>query len=382
MQLAPNDIKIILDVRKVDACPVLVGSIDVSARATVTLSLSVFDGKAYVTGSTNIDVDNTDVAVCVITNLLLFAFFVATDNLVGVIFELIRIVPPLFASGDGGGSFFEIFPAIFDVLNPVPGTEVVAEAETVQALVSEDRVEALGTLSLRPDNINTYVYAQFMRSASQLLPIPGAGQLGQPPTPIKDAVVQLMDQDVPPPAGDDAQPPVYSHTTTSSTPPGDPTTTTTTTTTVSFVAPTADQELARHRTDDQGRVQFVLTPSRLQNSAGDVVTTVDTQITRGNAVGETTTRVTRRALTENLPDVYFRVTPPDGSAFDTRLFDNGLVINLRSRRIGTAAAPLVFLTRKQGPVVFGRRMIARLLAWVGRPRTKQQQKADESEHAP
>ena len=106
-----------------------------------------------------------------------------------------------------------------------------------------------------------------------------------------------------------------------------------------------------------------------------MVTTVDTQITRRTrhaTEGEPTTRITRRALAENLPDVYFRGTPPDGPVFDTRLFDNGLVINLRSRRIGTAAAPLVFLTGKQGPVVLGRSMIARLLAGVVRPRAGQQ----------
>ena len=81
--------------------------------------------------------------------------------------------------------------------------------------MSEDRLEALGALSLRPDNINTYVYAQFMRSVPSRCRYPALDRLGQPPTPIKEAVVQLMDQDVPRPAGDDAQPPAYSRTTTS-----------------------------------------------------------------------------------------------------------------------------------------------------------------------
>jgi hypothetical protein len=129
----------------------------------------------------------------------------------------------------------------------------------------------------------------------------------------------------------------------------------------------------------------VLTPADLRNTAGEVETIVETQVTRRTAtsaaVGEPTTRITRRGLPENLPDVYFRVTPPDGPAFDTRQFDNGLVINLRSRRIGTAAAPLVFLTGTQRPVVRGRSMIARLLARVVRPRAGQQQRAGESENA-
>lgn len=227
-----------------------------------------------------------------------------------------------------------------------------------------------------------------MQSVPQPPPVPGAGQAGQPPVPINDAVVQLMDQDVPPPAGDDAEPPAYSRIRrqhSESTGPGY-TTDTTTTTTVRFLAPTADQQLARReKTDDQGRVQFVLTPADLRNSAGEVETIVETQVTRRTAtsaaVGEPTTRVTRRGLPENLPDVYFRVTPPDGPWFDTRQFDNGLVINLRSRRIGTAAAPLVFLIGTQGPVVRGRSMIARLLARVVRPRAGQQQRAGESENA-
>ena len=186
VQLAPNEVRLILDVRKVDACRVLFGSIDVSARATVTFTFSVFEGRVYVTGSTDIDLDNLDAAVCVILNPLM-VLFAATGQLVGAILTLIVALGQLEEDSEGR-SIFEIFSAIFDVLNPVPGTQVVAEAETIQALVSEDRLEALGNLSLRPDNINTYVYAQFMRS-SQLLPIPSAGQVGQPSAPINDAVV-------------------------------------------------------------------------------------------------------------------------------------------------------------------------------------------------
>src|SRR5579863_4734870 len=116
-------------------------------------------------------------------------FFAATGIVVGM--ALIAGIALWKLDEDSAGrSYFDIFSAIFDVLSPVPGTEVLPEAETIQALVSEDRLEALGTLTLRPDNVNTYVYARFMRS------VPGAGQAGQPPAPINDAVVQLMDQDV------------------------------------------------------------------------------------------------------------------------------------------------------------------------------------------
>jgi hypothetical protein len=187
VQLAPNLVKLILDVRKVDACPVLFGSIDMGARVTVSMSFSVFEGRAYVTASTDIDLDNTDAAVCVILNPF-EVFFAATGIFVGMALTASIFLWKL-AEDSAGQSYFDIFSAIFDPLEPVTGTEVLPEAEAIQALVSEGRLEALGALTLRPDNINTYVYAQFMQSVPQPLPVPGAGQAGQLPAPINDAVV-------------------------------------------------------------------------------------------------------------------------------------------------------------------------------------------------
>lgn len=142
-----------------------------------------------VTHSTDSDLDNTDVAECVIVEALQLEFFGGLVSVIDLILQLIRFAPLL--DGDDGGSF-DIFPGIYDSREPVPGTEVLPKAEAVQALVSEDLLDARGTLSLRPDDINTYIYAQFIRHSPQL---------GGAPTPISGAVVQLVAQDSRAPPG-------------------------------------------------------------------------------------------------------------------------------------------------------------------------------------
>ena len=57
-----NEIRIVLDVRIVDACGVVIHTIDVNAHVTVTFRFTVFDGELFVTRSTDIDASNADVS--------------------------------------------------------------------------------------------------------------------------------------------------------------------------------------------------------------------------------------------------------------------------------------------------------------------------------
>jgi hypothetical protein len=336
-EVRDNEIRIVLDIRIVDACGVVIHTIDVNARVTVTFRFTVFGGELFVTRSTDIDVSNADVAACLVTASLELVLAGAVGGLIHGLedaFRQFKHFRQFFPDADEDEGKFEVLSAAFESPLPVPGTEVLPRAEAVQSLVGRDDlhlVESLGTVSMRRDDVNTYVYARFVRR-----PI----DIGQPSTPLVDARVQLIDQDVPAPVRDDVVPPK-------------PQTSTTTKDGVvtkrmsHFVAPTGNQVLATGATDNQGRVAFVLQPDQLRTTAGSVVTTVfigDVEEPPGNQTSE-------EPVEERLPDVYFRVTPTDGDgpAFNTRTLDRGFVQNLRERRIGTVTAPLTFDTGK-GPV--------------------------------
>ena len=335
-EVRDNEVRIVLDIRIVDVCGVVIRTIDVNARVTVTFRFTVFGGELFVTRSgPDIDASDADVAACLVTASLELVLAGAVGGLIHGLddaFRQYKHFRPFFPDADEDEGKFEVLSAALESPMPVPGTEALPRAEAVQSLVGRDDlhlVESLGTVSMRRDDVNTYVYARFVRR-----PI----DIGQPSTPLVDADVQLIDQDVPAPVGDDVVPPK-------------PQTSTTTKDGVvtkrmsHFVAPTGNQVLARGTTDNQGRVAFVLTPDQLRTTAGSVVTTVfigDVEEPPGNQTSE-------EPVEERLPDVYFRVTPTDGPAFNTRTLDKGFVPNLRERRIGTVTAPLTFETGK-GPV--------------------------------
>jgi hypothetical protein len=336
-EVRDNEVRIVLDVRIVDACGVVIHTIDINARVTVTFRFTVFGGELFVTRSgPDIDASNADVAACLVTGgleLVLVGLVGGMTAALADAFRLYKHFQPLFPDDNEEDGKFEVLSAALESPMPVPGTEVLPRAEAVQSLVGRDDlhlVESLGTVSLRRDDVNTYVYARFVRR-----PI----DIGQPSTPLVDADVQLIDQDVPAPIGDDVVPPR-------------PQSSTTTKDGVvtrresHFVAPTGNQVLAKDTTDDQGRVAFVLQPDQLRTTAGTVVTTVSTENLHKVVPSITTSE---EPVEEHLPDVYFRVTPKDGPAFNTRTLDKGFVPNLRERRIGTVTAPLTFETGK-GPV--------------------------------
>jgi hypothetical protein len=333
-ELRNNELRVLLDIRIVDAC---FPAVDINARATVSYRFSVFEGRFMVTAETDIDLDNTDVVLCVVTAGLELLLAAAAGSVFGFVVDLLRqivhfekLIPDSAGTQDNP---FQVISAVFDPKVPIPGTEVLPRVEAVQALISSDKVESLGALSLRPDDVNTYVYAAFQRRSPD--PVP------RPPTPIAAARVELVDQDFPLAPGDDATPP--------------PTKVETktagkfeTTTTVTVVPARRNEVIDVGTTDGAGRVKFVLTPADLRTTAGTIITSVvKEEVASGEIVssGES-----QRPFLEARPDVFFRVTPKDGPVFDTRLRESGFIVDLSNRRTGSPDAPLTFIVGP-GPIV-------------------------------
>lgn len=322
-----NELRIVLDARIVDAC---FPEIDVNVRYTKTYRLSVFEGRFFVTEETDYDVADGDIVACFITASLQLILTAAATVLSGFLDDILRWLLPTPAGGQDNP--FEVISAVYDPKEPVPGTEVLPRVEAVQVFLSNDEVESLGAISLRPDDVNTYIYAAFKRRSQS--PIP------RPATPIAGAQVEIIDQDSPIAPGDDATPPAPSVETKTAG-------MFETTTTVSVVPPQRNQLLASGTTNDQGQVKFVLTPSQLRTTAGTVVTVVTKEHRQTGDVVQTVR--SERPFLEALPDVFFRVTSEEHPTFDTRLLEGGFLIDLRARRTGSPDSPLTFVTGR-GPV--------------------------------
>lgn len=86
-------------------------------------------------------------------------------------------------------------------------------------------------------------------------------------------------------------------------------------------------------------------PERFHNSGGFKVVTVETEGIGSHETG-VTTKVTRTAVPESAPDLYFRLTQAPGSIVDTRHLTQGPGLLLNSnptqRRVGSPASPIGF----------------------------------------
>ena len=97
---------------------------------------------------------------------------------------------------------------------------------------------------------------------------------------------------------------------------------------------------ATRSADSQGRVQLVISPGRVQTSAGvETIITVTEDLPTGKIISSDVKRITIR---EPKPDVYLLLDVPGGGRVDTRTAPGGFVRNLNTKRWGTATEPLVF----------------------------------------
>lgn len=336
VDLRPNEIHIILDGRLVDACgPPGFRFKDLGFRATRIYRYSAFGGEIVVTEEQTVDLDNSDVAVCVILGVFETLIAGAAFGIIGAIADIIAQIVHFVRLSPGAGSDDPIrLSAVFDSNLPVPGTELLPRAETLQSLVEEDTLQANGVLTLSVDNVNTYVYAAFMQRS---------GFFGLQREPLAQAAVKLIDQDVPPPPGDDVRIPISEDSVVFEGPKRRLTVRT------EFEPPVSNQILAQGQTNGEGRVKFFLRPSQIRTSAGTLVTTTITELLdQPESLPQIST--TKRPIEEMRPDVFFEVTLPDRRVVDTRLLASGLIINLISKRIGSAENPLMFVVGGGGLV--------------------------------
>jgi hypothetical protein len=106
-----------------------------------------------------------------------------------------------------------------------------------------------------------------------------------------------------------------------------------------YLPPTSDQQLAVGQTDMTGLVRFGLLASQLVTPAGTIKeekTYFDPDADR------VITTTTLTPVLNPTPDLYFRVTTPDGNVVDTRQLPGGLMSNFVSARVGTLEHPLIF----------------------------------------
>ncbi|HXN85838.1 MAG TPA: hypothetical protein VN867_07180, partial [Candidatus Binataceae bacterium] len=216
------------------------------------------------------------------------------------------------------------------LLSPIPGSDYLPTLSAGYFQVTGGAMLVAASAALQLDTTNTVIYVRFL--------VPD-GPTIYATKPLAGVPVELMDQDAPAPAGDDATTAVpadtaekLGHSNTASE------------TKYHFEPPTSDQTLAQGQTDLDGIVRFALLANndtnQLATTAGEVVgVTTLTNLTTGKTISTSTSRT---GEPEAKPDLYFRVTMPDGSVVDTRNLPGGFMLNFTSSRLGTLANPLTF----------------------------------------
>jgi hypothetical protein len=280
-------------------------------------------------GDPEVDLDNTDAALCVIASLtdivslhIVEAHYKLGEMIVGRIWIETKLAE---TSLD--------FNGMYDDGTPVTGTELLPRGEVQQIGMTEDRMELRGALTLRPDTKHIFAYVRVREALSRFL-VGG---------PVANARVQIIDQDAPAPPGDDFEiptlvTPVIVHGATA-----------TRRRDLSFKPPERDEVIGTATTDDDGLARLILDRSTAGGSGGTLVT--EQTITFTQQEKEDVVTITEAPLAEELPDAYLRVTLPDGRKFDSRQMSGiGLMINLDADHIGSAAAPILVTVPRAEPV--------------------------------
>jgi hypothetical protein len=209
-------------------------------------------------------------------------------------------------------------PETIDLNKPIDGTDFLPVIKDGFTKTENGALLVAVIADTLIDELNTFIYARFLVEEGAPVAFP---------TPLVNVKVELMDQDLPAPAGDDVAkvnlPPDRTI--------GD------NTIHYSYQPPTGDQVLARGFTDQDGIVRFAVIKDDLTTSAGTITRVVKNRIT---GVDPDHTVVT--PVNEFKPDLYFRVTMPDGSVVDTRKLPGGFMPNFTSGRVGFYDKPLTF----------------------------------------
>jgi hypothetical protein len=230
-----------------------------------------------------------------------------------------QIIDGVFGSGGGPDS------TPISLTQPIPGSDFLPTLNNLLINISDGAALIAATVGTKADNVNAVIYARF------LVPAPGAVAIVQTAALI-GAKIELMDQDKPAPVGDDA--PTGAPRNTSSSHLGHGSSTVNT-----FVPPTSDERLAQGVTDLDGTVRFAMLKEQLRSTAGRIKSVT----THFDPDAEEDVKTTSfKPVAEAKPDLYFRVTMPDGKVVDTRTLPGGLMVNFTAARLGTLAKPITF----------------------------------------
>jgi hypothetical protein len=343
-----NRISIAATGRIVDLCPL---GVDLGFTTTTVLEFTLEGSRVKVAKSTNTNLDNSDAVLCAITSLgiaIVIAVIVAilpgfgVASVAGAVGALSAIgflqilleyngheIDLLLGSGGG--------PTVhwINLSDALPGTDLLPALSGEFFRVDDGGLLLGGTLSSRPDDVNTYFYVAFQT----------VGEFGIA-QPLAGAKVRLIDRDSPVIANDDVTLPQPRTVTSSHTTPNG---TISTKTTTSFERG-ANEVFKSVTTDRNGRIRIYLPRSSLESvGATRVVQTVRVGIDGEEDVGE----VTGKPIKEAFPDFFFSIETKEGARFDTEAMPSAHWLNFHSARVGSRQAPLlVFLGGQGGPMVF------------------------------
>ncbi len=305
-----------------DECP---GGVNLYFTDTRTVSLNLLNGGSLeISQSDNLSIDEASNVWCLLATLGLVAFAailpaVMVNWLIGFagfllfsegIFGLAELV-----AGQAGGTIVNIV----NLTQPIPDSNFLPTLTGGDFQMSDGGLLIATTAGTQPDTINAIIYVRFLA--------PAGGIEAGATKPLAGAKVELMAQDVPPPPGASQVPPGSSsglgkHRVTVS---------------YTYIPPTSDQQLAVGQTDFNGEVRFGLLASQLVTQTGEIKeerTSFDPDADRFITIPTLTPVMVAK------PDLYFRVTMPDGSVADTRQLPGGLLVSSVSSQVGTLANPL------------------------------------------
>lgn len=335
VQFAQNEIDIIIDGTKVDAC----WFVDVDFTATQRFMISLQGGAISITSKTDVNVSTGDQVKCLVlaalTSLVVALPAFIVNPVLGIFFETLitGFIVDSFGSGGSGGGTSK--PTLIDLTTPIPGTELLPTLTGVLTASQPGVLSANVTGGFRPDTVNTYVYARFLGSL-----LAGGGPLGtMNASPLRSAKVLLLDQDKPSPAGDDVNMPPVGETEKIGPK-------FITTTSVTYTPPAVDESLGQANTDFDGRVMFVLKPGAGKRAGTSTTTTITEPVHPSGHGGanDPQVRTQTKVVGENAPDLYFLVQAVNVNA-DTRKLANGIFVNSQVKRVGTPDQPVTYTVR-------------------------------------
>jgi hypothetical protein len=254
--------------------------------------------------SADVNLDNTDALVCILTSGLAGPF--------GVIFYTAAL--GIAAAYNPNSSDLNI--PVSETSEPLKGSDKVVDLQLTSATISPGVLTADGQLRLISDPLRTFVYLRIVE------PVRPSGFV-----PVAGATVELYELDSPAPPGDDVTDPTSYL---------EMTTPTVQITEEVVYTPRADELLGSATTGRDGRVTFVA----IANTVGGSATR--TRISLNLHTGRETTTSSFELVGERLPDLGVTIHSPSQKLLTRRRL---ISLNLAGGRLGRFNAPVDVVVR-------------------------------------